>query len=142
MMLLIVATFGLVSTAPAQATEEQAIERLLNELKSNREMMVAAVALVIGVSEMCRINIDTQMPRDPDIGKKVPVFVGTMGYVVDEAFMRDLKNMVVEKTAIFANTPEVRKAVCVYTRVMYGLIESTYKVQVERHPELSVTGRH
>jgi hypothetical protein len=107
MMLLIAATFGLVSTAPARATQQQATEKapemFIDNLKS-REATVAAVALVIGVSEMCRIDIDTQMPRDPDIGKKVPVFVGTMGYVVDEAFVRDLKNMVVEKTATFANT--------------------------------------
>jgi hypothetical protein len=128
--------------SPQNRGGEKGMERLLKELKSNRGATVAAVASVIAISEMCRINVDTQMPHDPDIGKKLPVFVGTMGHVVDEAFMKDVKDTMLKQAGIFSDNPEARKALCAFTRLYYSLVENVYEIQVKDHPELSVTGPH
>jgi hypothetical protein len=77
------------------------------------------------------LNLEKQ-PNDPRIGKKLAVFAMTLGYRIDEAFMRDVKDNVLEQVETFAKVPEISGGVCAYAHVMHELVVKTYEVQEKR----------
>jgi hypothetical protein len=125
---------ALAAVAETSALAQPAESKWLDEFKSNRGAMISAVAMAIGPATDSYCG----EAKDPEILKKASVFAMTLGYVIDDAFVNDLKATMTKQIGLMNDhpEPELRRGTCLYAKGVTGMARSIYDIQKKDHPEI------